>query len=157
MLGGDSEDHIHNEYFHLGEDGLWEWWERLDVVGTDEYVTERTKCFTEETFIEEVLQPMVDHVGGCSCTQVVFHPLNEEGTLPTWLAYTPERAEPPLPHIETDDPVLHNILYGNSCYSSKWDDCHTYRVSTRTGKQRILELYREQKQREALLATYSKT
>lgn len=126
--------HIHNEYFQPGcEAGIWEWWEKLSVGDTTDFILERTKVFSEDSFVEEVLQPMVDHVGECSCAEVRFLPLNPGVQLPVWLAWNPEKAEKPLPRIHTNDAELIHILYGDTCYQKNEQCCYS-RTRSRPGK-----------------------
>ncbi len=133
VLDAGTDVHNHHEYFHYLGDGVWEWWEKLSVGVTDDFIMERTKTFTEATFVQEVLQPMVDHVGECTCAQIIFHPLNEGEVLPEWLSWQPERAEAPLPRIVTDDAELNEILYGSLCYG-KDESCCYGRTASRPKK-----------------------
>lgn len=134
----DQETHAHNEYFCPGEKpGTWEWWEKISAADDNGFVTEKVKIFTEETFVEEVLQPMVDHVGECHCAEIRFRAIGTDYTLPKWLMWSPERAHAPLPHIDTNDAELLNTIYGDSCYRSQ-DGCNNFRVASRAKKIEIL-------------------
>ncbi|MEO6077676.1 MAG: hypothetical protein ABIP54_02725 [Candidatus Andersenbacteria bacterium] len=144
-------DHVHHEYFRKGEGNTWEWWEKMEIEtgvnGKEEdFVTQRLKTFTEATFVDEVLQPMVDHVGVCDCAHVAFTPLySSEGELPAWLAFTPERALPPLGEINLTNDYLRETMFGAGCYGKdQYYGCVQWRISNRAGKIMMLARYGEE-------------
>jgi len=120
-----GENDIHNEFFRDLGNGQWAWFEYL---GANRDELHRVKNFTRATFIEEVLEPCVDHAGGCGCI-CVFQAVDDGKELPDWLE-NPED----IPYKPYDDGAPRS----NACYSCSTDDCYRYRTASRKRKAELV-------------------